>query len=355
MKIFVSYISRLLLYQFCVIMATLLGIVWIVYSMKTIDMIVNRGLTFIDFLKITIYLIPHIAFIVTPFALLFTTIITLYRLLSDNELNVLKSSGLSELQISKPVLYFMVLILSLHYAISLYLLPMSYTGFKSSQNYFRNHYASILLEENIFNSQSKVTFYVYKKHENTYEGIVVYDGRSPSVSKFISAQKGAIIKNDGMTFFQLYNGTHQEKNLKTGQVSILYFDKYSLNLVANDKADVRTIEPQEKFVWQLLSTDPEGVKISNQARVHGHFRISWPLYCVSSIVLVLSVLLTKRYKQMQSPVQKIQLVGIVLLTVILPMLFHNIAIHNLYFIPLMYLSPLLQSFIGFYKLRRGTV
>ena len=341
MRIFSRYIFRNLLSRFCIVMLVLMSVIWLTQSMKTIDLIVNKGLGLLDFLRITAYLVPYVAFIVMPIAVFFTTISVLHRLASDNELTIFKSGGLSHFQMLQPILYFCGLIMLLHYVISLYLLPLSYARFKGLQSHFRNHYASIMFEENTFNTQNKMTFYVYAKSGDLYTGIVVYDGRSPSLVKLISAQRGKMVRTPQSAMLELYDGTHQEKNLRTGQISILYFDKYSFNINMLEEGSSRAKEPTEQFVWQLLSESLIGASKHNQSVAHGHFRLSWPLYCLSLSLLVASVILMVQYGRTKKIFRNIQIGCAALVMVMLAVLLNNVTIHHLWLAPLMYISPLL--------------
>jgi len=302
-----------------------------------------------DFLLVASLLIPYLSFIVIPPAAFCTTIIILHKFLIDKELIILKNIGLNNIQIAKPFLLFSFLITLISYSISLYFLPISYSKFKNLQIYFKDHYASILLEEGVFSSQmSNLTVYVDKKiDDTTYNGIFVFDNRESAKPKIISAQQGKIIKSTSDSWFELYQGSHQEKNLKTGNINILFFDKYSLNLNLFGEDTARLmIEPNERYVNQLFFISPEEHDKKNKLITNGHFRITWPLYCITFLLIPCAFLITGQYYRKQRHIKNLIIAGIGLLVIILTILFNNLTLHNLNFGILMYLNPLIPIWLS---------
>ncbi|WP_039456453.1 LptF/LptG family permease [Candidatus Jidaibacter acanthamoebae] len=342
MHIYHKYLYKAVFLQFIAVLATLTGIVWITQSMRIVDLIVNKGINFLDFLKITMLLVPYLVFIIIPVALFFSGISVAYKFLLDKEMIILKSIGLSDFQIAKPFLNLAILIVGLSYIISCYVLPLSYGKFKDLQVYFRNNYASILLEEGVFSSQvNKLTLYVDKKiDEKTYGGIVVYDNREVNNPKVVFAKEGKIFKTQNNSWFELYNGSHQEKNISGDGLSVLYFDKYSINFSLFEEDYIRTIEPNEKYITELFDISPDEESKRNKLISHGHFRLSWPLNSLALMMLATSMLITNSYQRKEGVYRNL-VVGILGIGfIILSILFNNFTLHNLNFAVLMYLAPI---------------
>jgi lipopolysaccharide export system permease protein len=355
MNLYTKYIIKNLFYQFVAITLTLTIIVWITQSMRIVDLIVNKGISILDFLKITGLLLPYLIFIIMPASLFLAGIALIYKFSIDKELMILKNIGLSNFQIIHPILYFSVIITLLSYLISFYFLPLSYVKFKNLQMYFRSHYASILLEEGVFNAQvSNLTVFVDKKIDNNnYEGILVYDNRNLNKPKVIFAHRGRILNSTTDPSFELHNGTHQEKSIKNGNISLLYFDKYSLNLNILDSKNDRLIELNEKYITELFKISPEDQEKKNKLMAHGHFRISWPLYCISLILVGTTILVSNEYQRNERLNKIIFTLLLGLGIIVFSILFNNLALYNLYLSIFMYLTPILPIWFSIYFLKNS--
>jgi lipopolysaccharide export system permease protein len=208
--------------------------------------------------------------------------------------------------------------------------------------YFRNNYVSILLEEGVFSSQVRnLTVYVDEKvDENTYLGILVYDNRKPEKPKVITAQKGKLIRQDSEVWFELYHGSHQDKNIKAGQISLLYFDKYSLNLNFFDEDYIRSIEANERYVHELFNLRNVDKTQKNKLLSHGHFRISWPLNALALVSLAAAVMIAGRYHRKDRLYRNITLGFVGCGVLVIYILFNNLSLYNPYIAIFMYLTPL---------------
>src|SRR5690606_33110333 len=131
---------------------TLTGIIWLTQSLRFIDFIVNRGLGLASFVYLSSLLLPFLLSIIMPVALYSAILFVYNKLIMDSELVVLKSVGVSRFGLAKPALIIGGGVMLFSYFISLYLLPASYREFKDMQMYIRNTYASVLLQEGVFNS-----------------------------------------------------------------------------------------------------------------------------------------------------------------------------------------------------------
>src|SRR5690606_35501108 len=97
-------------------------------------------------------MLPSLLGFLLPVALAISALYTYHKLLADSELVVLKSAGLGRWQLARPAVCFAVGIVLLAYVISLYLLPVSYRQYKDMQAFPRDNYASLLMQDGVFNS-----------------------------------------------------------------------------------------------------------------------------------------------------------------------------------------------------------
>src|SRR5487761_1910026 len=78
--------------------------VWLLQSLRLIDLIVNRGLSVGLVLYLAILILPRFIDVVLPIAI-FTAVVFVYaKLIAESELVVMRASGMSQWGLAKPAL-----------------------------------------------------------------------------------------------------------------------------------------------------------------------------------------------------------------------------------------------------------
>ncbi len=292
------YIIKQLGWSTLLIAFTLTGIVWLGQALRFVDFIVNRGVSFINFLHLTALIIPSLLTIVLPFALLCAVLFTYLKLLQDSEIIVLQSAGLSRFQLARPALQFSLCMVCFGYFITLYLLPLTYGQFREMQSFLRDNYASLLLQEEVFNNPVEGLTVFIKQRDNTgtLRGILVHDNRTAGSPVTMMAQEGRLMQTPQGPRFYLVNGNRQE--MRNGRLSVLNFDSYTLDIsVYTNKARTRSVQPSELYLGQLFAyTDTDPLEVA-EARAEGHQRLIWPLYNAALTLFALGLLLSQSYNR----------------------------------------------------------
>src|SRR6516165_3203375 len=84
--------------------AALSAAIWLAQSLRLIDLIVNRGLAVEVFLYLAALILPRFLDIVLPIGIFIAVLFTFNRLTAESELVVMRSAGLSNLALARPVL-----------------------------------------------------------------------------------------------------------------------------------------------------------------------------------------------------------------------------------------------------------
>jgi len=291
MKGYTRYILQSLTGPLLIITGTLTAVIWLTQSVRYIDMIINRGLGLPTFLYLSILIIPSLISIILPISLFIAVIYTYNKLIMSSELIVMEGAGLSRLALARPAMIISICAVIIGYVLTLYLLPASYREFKDMQAFIRDNYAAVLLQEGVFNSPVQgLTVYI-QEHEGNgmLKGILVHDNRTPDRPVTMLAEEGKLIQTSTGLNFDLINGNRQEINQQQGQLSLLYFEHYSLDLsmLTRNKTD-RWREPQERYVSELFRPERLRPEMTGRLRAEGHQRLTWPLY---SFILTLLALI----------------------------------------------------------------
>ena len=189
MRRFSTYIASHLFGPLLVVAFSFTGVVWLTQSLRFIDLIINKGLSFGLFLYMTVLLLPSLLTVILPISLFAAVLYTYNQLIVDREIVVLKATGLSNLRLALPALNLAGIVMVLCYAINLYLMPLGFHEFKNIQFQVRNSFASLLLREGVFNTPvDGLTIYVRERgKDGELRGILVHEERSSSEPTTISS------------------------------------------------------------------------------------------------------------------------------------------------------------------------
>ncbi len=358
MKTYEKYIFSRIAGPMLVITLAIVGIAWLSRSLKFIDLIVNKGLDVSTFLYLTTLTLPSLLWVILPISLFISITYSYNKLSADSEIVILKSSGISNFDILKPALYFSLICLTIGYSIAFYFLPTSYREFKDMQNFIRNNYASILLQEGVFSSPTNnLTVYIKERDDSgIFNNLLIHDRRDLEKNITIIAQKGYLENTEDGPVFILKNGSHQEVNQETRQTAILYFDRYNLQLTPfKETLDIsRTREAKERYIEELLFPKEE-VTQKEYSNFISEFnnRITWPLYNVLLAFIAVVPFLKGGFNR-HGNVKSIAIASVVsLASVVIALSMKNIVGKNLSLSALMYFLVFGQIAFFYYYLTKG--
>ena len=332
--------------------------VWLSQSLRWIGYIVNRGLPATTFFSFVALLLPSFLGVVLPIAAFCAVLFIYYKLIMDSELVVLRAAGLSQLQLARPALLLVVFVIAVGYSITLYFLPVSYREFKDLQSRIRNDYSAVLLREGTFNSISDgITVYVRSRSsEGELRGILVHNNRDPSKPVTMMAERGALVMSDSGPRVVMINGNRQQVERESGKLSLLYFDRYTVELAQlQGTANTRWREPRERFLPELLfpSSNQNDQKYRNALIAEGHQRLVAPLYSLAFIMVALAALLSGEFNRRGQLRRVFVAVVCVGLLEVLSLALHDFSTRALQAIPAMYAAAILPSLASLFVLLRA--
>jgi lipopolysaccharide export system permease protein len=343
MSAITRYVFAQVLIATLAITAALTFAVWLTQSLRLFDYIVNRGLPVSTFLSFIALLLPSLLGVVLPIAT-FTAVLFVYnKLAMDSEMVVLRAAGLSQWQIARPALLIALLVTLTGYALNLYLQPLSYRAFKDLQYSIRNNYSDVLLQEGEFTSiSSDITVFVRERTpDGQLTGILVHDARDPKNPVTLMAENGALVQSSSGPRVVMKRGNRQQMDRKTGRLSVLYFDSYTVELALLERRlRERWREPKERFLDELLFPDDKNaidVKNYNDLLAEGHQRLAAPLYSIAFVLVALVALLAGEFNRRG---QMRRIVGAVLCVTALEaasFALRDIAARSLTALPLLYI------------------
>jgi lipopolysaccharide export system permease protein len=353
------YVLRQSLNTMLFVTAALSAAVWLAQSLRLVDLIVNRGLSIEMFLYLAMLILPRFLDIVLPIGAFIAVLFVFNRLSSESELVVMRASGLGPLALARPVFILAGIAFLVLLGLSAYFLPASNREFKDLQFEIRNRFVSALLQEGTFTSISdKLTIYIGGRDERgEVTGLLISDDRDPQQPVTILAERGAFADDAQSSRIIMVNGTRQSFDRATDKLSVLTFDRYTLDLnMLRDVPGVRFRDAQERFLselfWPPAQLDPV-TRVS--FLVEAHQRLVVPLSVFSFVMIPLACLLPGEFSRRGQLQRVLAAVGLAFVYQAVDLGIRNVAARNPGMIPLMYLINLLPLALGFGVLLFGGI
>jgi lipopolysaccharide export system permease protein len=202
---------------------------------KMADLVINKGVGFTDIFLIIVYSTPPYLTFTLPMAFLLSIIVVLGRLSSENEILILKSSGLDLKNLFIPIIILGLLITFCGLFNTNMLLPKSGALFRNTLINVIKKGISIDDKEGVFNDTIPgIVIYIDKvdTHDKFLSGVVISDDRDKEVKQTISARKGYInINPDTLDlYFALENGSLHRWEKTNDIYRTIAFDDYTFSM-----------------------------------------------------------------------------------------------------------------------------
>lgn len=267
---------------------------------KLMEMVVANGVPVSEVLRLIGYLLPSFLLLTIPMALLLAVLLSFGRLSADNEITVLKSSGLSLAALLPPVLSCAVAASLLTLFVSLVAVPWGNTGFKQFSVEVARKYSAAAIKERIFRDDLPgLVLYVDQYDEQTHQmrRVMIQDERDPARPLTIFARDGVISSDEsaGVMRILLRNGSIHVQDGKGGY-RLISFGDYQLTAELGKVAQPVRSEA-ELGVGELLKlsrneqADPQ---TRNKARVELHSRFAFPVAALVFAILAVPLGISNR-------------------------------------------------------------
>jgi lipopolysaccharide export system permease protein len=339
--------------------AALSAAIWLAQSLRLIDLIVNRGLSIELFLYLALLILPRFLDIVLPIGVFIAVLFTFNRLAAESELVVMRSAGVSHLALAKPVLILAGIAFLILMSLSAYFLPASNRAFKDMQFEIRNRFVSSLIQEGTFTTISdKLTIYIRSRDERgEVVGLLINDNREPQRPVTILAERGLFADTPAGSRIVMVNGNRQQFDPETRKLSLLTFDRYTLDLDSlHDAPIVRFREAQERFLDELFFPPADADPVLRLGLIiEAHQRILIPLSALSFSVIPLACLLPGDFNRRGQLKRALLAIVLAFLFELLGIGVNDLASRASAAIPLMYATSLLPLVLGLTLLMRGSV
>jgi lipopolysaccharide export system permease protein len=351
------YIFRQLVVGTVLVSVALTFIVWLTQSLPFLQFVINKGMGIGTWLQLTTLLLPWFVSVILPVASFFVVLFIYNKLTLDRELVIVQSVGVSRLGLAVPALLSATVFMIVGYCLTIFIVPQTFRSFKELQWSIRNDVSQILLREGAFNQlANELTVYVRERGQNgELRGILVHDTRETPKNVTLMAERGVIVSGGGEPRIILANGSRQELERGSGELSVLYFDSYSLDFGSLSRTTQdRFSDNRERTTLELLSiSESDGISSINVSRMkaEAHQRIVTPLTAVGYAIVGLAFLLRGSFDRRGQAGRVVAAIFAVVTLQAVSLGIANLASQSSSFIGLMYFATAVPVVAGFAVLR----
>ncbi|MCB1476510.1 MAG: LPS export ABC transporter permease LptF [Rhodobiaceae bacterium] len=290
------YIFKQAFLAFCLVMGTLIGILWLTQALTRMTLVVDQGQAALLFLKITLYALPTLVAVVAPIALFASCVHTLNRLNADSELVVVNAAGASRWTTIAPFIALGLIVTALTAWLGIFLMPQSAYGLRAILADIRADVLTNIIEPGDFTTvDSGMTFHIRERgRDGSLLGVLVSDDRNAKERLTYIAEKGTIARDGDSAYLVLENGSLQRRSTgDDAQNNFVAFERYSIDLSSLESRATNpgSVHPRERPTSDLFHPDPtDGYykAIPGRFRAELHRRFAAAFYPLPSVLIALA-------------------------------------------------------------------
>lgn len=226
---------------------------------QTADMVMNKGVSFIQVVKVFLLFLPYVLIFTIPISVLSAILLGFGRLSSDNEVTALRTNGVSIVKIVLPVMMCGLLISLISVPLNDKILPQSEFAARKLVKRIGIKHPTVLLEPGVFvKGFENYIIFIHSVKGNILKDIRIYQPQKGKPTRTIVAKKGRIIPlpDENSVKLKLVDGTADEiAPDNPDEFYKLSFKDYYMTLNLENSADTKNIQkkPREKSIKELLA------------------------------------------------------------------------------------------------------
>jgi len=286
LKIIYRTILKELLLSFLLTIAFLNSILMMEKLLKLSKLLTGVGASLFDITRVIILLQPQLMLLTIPMSLLLSTLLVYGRMNMDNEIIVMKASGMNFRRISLPVMILGLICFLASISVSFYFGPKSSVKLREAIAQIITLRSTVSVEEGTFNTSFKdiVILVKEKKSNDTLGDIFIYDSRKENEPKILMAKEGKFFIKDGINI-GLYLQNGYINITKPAATTEMFFEKYNMTMAI--EAESPSPRKSESTPMQLLrnAKQPDPHKKKASLYLEFHRRLSLPAVCLILIFM----------------------------------------------------------------------
>lgn len=258
------------------------------------DLVVSRGVPLADVSRMILYLIPSFLVFTIPMAFLLAVLLAFGRLSADNEIVVIKASGVSLIQFMPPVIFCALVAVLLALGASTIGVPWGNSAFRElSLQVLKSNITATIREKTFWDDIPGIVMYTeqYDEQSHKLKGVVIHDGRNPDRPMTIFARDGVVSSVDGSQslLLSLHDGSIHVAGAG-GLYRLVHYGEYSMTV--GEKGSSTTISRNETDLWLSelqQQIDNPGISVKDRLKTQAEFHSRFTFPFASLVFAVLAV------------------------------------------------------------------
>lgn len=353
MKIYSRYIFLRTLFAFGAFISIFVSLIWFSRAISFVKYITENGIELSKFFYLFILILPWLLLFIIPISLFTATLLIYNRLIVSNEVTILKNSGLTKINIGKPVILLSIISSIFCFLISFYFMPAANKELRISRINFQDNYTNLAINPQTFETIRNLTIYAKNRNaENRLLGILLHDERAKEYSITITSETGNIVTENSFALLYMENGTVQKYNYSTKKSEILHFDNYVFNLSDNDgEKEKMRWKAKERYFSELINPNDDS-DVGDLARYRAEInqRLTYPLLPIVFSIIALACILKGSFNRRGNVVNIVLAIIMATIFLILTILSYSLIEASPKFVPLLYANFATFITIGLYFL-----
>ena len=207
-------------------------VMWIIRAVTPFDELVTVDLSAKVFLEFSELALPTVLSMVLPVSTFAATVYVTSRLNNESGLAVIQATGISPWRLARPVIIFGLLIATLMYGLTAYLVPKTDTITKDREFELSHSLGSKFLREGSFQHPVKdVTFFIREiTPQSELRDVFISDRREKDSSYTYTSERAFFVQTEDQTSFLMLNGLMQSHDHTNDTLSLTQFDELAHDL-----------------------------------------------------------------------------------------------------------------------------
>lgn len=265
---------------------------------KLTELVVSRGVPLADVSRMIMYLMPSFLVFTIPMAFLLAVLLAFGRLSTDNEITIIKASGISLIQIMPPVLACALVATIFTLMASLIGVPWGNSAFKDISFKVLKQNVSATIREKVFWDEIPGMI-LYTEHYNdqrhTLQGVIIHDGRNPERPMTIFARDGVVTGGSDSHALKLsLNSGSIHAAGKGEEYRLVAFGEYIMTVGSEDGGSILGRNEQDMSVTELRKqfasvSIPFQTRMKMMSEFHGRFAFPFASIVFAFIAVPLGI------------------------------------------------------------------
>jgi len=266
MRILRTYVLQEHVAPFAVTMGGLTAVLLIGNLLKFAELVIAKGVSVFDVLRLVIYLIPYLLSFTIPMACLIAMVLAFSRLNTDYELIAMRASGVAPIRLVWPMLVVGLILSVLLIIVNDRIVPHAHLAFRKQLKAIGVKRPAAYIEAGTFIKEfPPYIIFVYQVHGQKLDDVRVYEPQPEGPTRTIIADRGEFERMPDRRGVQLklYDGTVDEWDpLRPGSFYKVTYTTYTMALRSEPENPQRLSRKLKEMTFKELAA--ERVQLTRQ-------------------------------------------------------------------------------------------